>query len=170
MLCDMCKHDPCKAILYKDFIEGELSTLSGSLDNSKKRNHLYRCFVFSEYGTLGCHNRIHIPDCVLAFICSVCPDPQNRYTAHREFNEECNKLDNIDDVDRPNESFKSILPDAVQGSIDFDGGEKFKVSVSFENDVFDIAKVRQFVAESPVEGWQVYFPVICLLMQQLFAP
>jgi hypothetical protein len=151
----MCKHDPCKVIQYKDAIEGELSTLSDSLDNSKKRNHLYRCFVFGEYGALGRHNWIRIPDCVVAFIRSVCPNPQNLYTGHRDVDEEGSEVDNMDDVDRPSESFEPILPDAIQGSIDFDGGEKIKVSVSFENDVFDIAKVREFIAKLPVQGWHV---------------
>ena len=125
---------------------------------AKKRNHLYRCFVFGEYGMLGHHNRIRIPDCVVAFIRSICPDPQNNYTGHHDVDDKGNKIENMDDVDNQNESFESILPEAIQGSINFDGGEKIKVSVSFENDVFDIAKVREFVAESPVEGWQVTFP------------
>jgi hypothetical protein len=30
--------------------------------------------------------------------------------------------------------------------------------MSFENDGFDIAKIREFVAESPVEGRKVSFP------------
>jgi len=106
---------------------------------------------------LGHHNQIYIPDCVVVFIHSVCPEPHNRYTGYRDVDEEGNEIDNMDDVDSPNESFESILPEAIQGSIDFDGGEKIKVSVSFENDAFDIAKVREFVAESPVEGWKVSF-------------
>jgi hypothetical protein len=32
------------------------------------------------------------------------------------------------------------------------------VSVSFENDKFDITKVRDFITQSPVQGWQVTFP------------
>lgn len=36
--------------------------------------------------------------------------------------------------------------------------EKVKVSVSFENNIFDITKARAFVPQSPVKGWQVNFP------------
>ena len=32
------------------------------------------------------------------------------------------------------------------------------MSVLFGNEIFDIVKVGECVAESPVEGWQVIFP------------
>jgi hypothetical protein len=54
----------------------------------------------------------------------------------------------MDDVDNKNESLESVLPEAIENSINFDGGENIKVSVSFENDVIDIAKVTEFVAET----------------------
>ena len=73
-LCHHCNHNPSKAILYKDSLEGKLSCISDSLDNSKKRNHLYlyRYFIMGEHGTLGRHIRICIPDCVVSFIHNIC--------------------------------------------------------------------------------------------------
>ena len=148
MLCSICKHDPCKAILYRDFLTGELSVINDSLSNSKKRNHLYRCFVFGEHGTLGRCNRVRIPECVVAFIRSICPDPENSYTGHRDIDEDGNEC--------YNESFESVLPDSHE-DINFDAGEKAKVCVSFENNQFDITKVREFITQSPVGGWYVTF-------------
>ncbi len=79
------------------YIEGESSTLSGSLNIS--------LFCIGEYGALGHHNQMCIHDCVVTFICIVSLDPQNRYTGHHDVDEEGNKIDNMDDVDSPNESF-----------------------------------------------------------------
>jgi hypothetical protein len=56
MFSPLCNNDPCKALLYKDVLEGELSVLSKSLNNSKKRNHLYCCFSVGEheFSTIMC--------------------------------------------------------------------------------------------------------------------
>jgi len=66
--------------------------LSESLDNRKKCNHLYHCFVFGKYGMLGRCNRICIPVCVVSFIREICPDPHNNYTWHHDFNEDVMKM------------------------------------------------------------------------------
>jgi hypothetical protein len=155
MYCPTCHHNPCKAVLYKDMLEGELSTLLDSLDNSKKRNHLYRCFVFGEHGTLGRRVRIRIPECVVEFIRSICPDPNNNYTGHRDIDEDGTELQV--GFGRTNESFESVLPDSILGDIDFEGGEKVKICVSFDDNTHPIQKVREFVNRSPAQGWTVTF-------------
>ena len=71
---------------------------------------------------LGHDNRICIPDCVVAFISSICPDPQNNYTGYHDVDDEGNIIDNTDDVDNQNESCKSILSEAIHDSIDCGGG------------------------------------------------
>jgi hypothetical protein len=53
MFCSLCHHEPCKAITFRDVLEGELLVLGDSLDESKKRDHLYRTFVRAEHGILG---------------------------------------------------------------------------------------------------------------------
>ena len=62
--------------------------LGNSLDASKKRNHLYCTFVRAEHGILGRGVRVAIPDCVVAFIRTLVPTPDNVYTGHREVDEE----------------------------------------------------------------------------------
>jgi hypothetical protein len=156
MSCSQCNHSPCKAHLYKEALESELISLSESpVDNSKKRNHLYSCFVFSEHGRLGRRHRIRIPECVVSFIRSICPDENNQYTGHRDIDDDDNTAD--DGGMSMNDSFASVLPDDVLGPINFNRGERVKVCVSFENEIFPIEYVRDFVNHSPVEGWQVTF-------------
>ena len=136
-------------------LKGELSTLSDSLDNSKKRNHLYRCFVFGEHGTLGRRVRIRIPECVVEFIRSICPDRNKNYPGHRDIDEDGTELQV--GFGRSNESFESVLPDSILGDIDFEGGEKVKICVSFDDNTHPIQKVREFVNRSPAQGWTVTF-------------
>ena len=119
------------------------------------RNHLYRCFVFGEHGTLGRRVRIRILECIVDFICSICPNSNNLYTGHRDIDEDGTELQ--DAFRRNNESFEAVLPNSVLGYIDFAGGEKVKICVSFENNTYPIQKVREFVNQSPVQGWSVTF-------------
>ena len=69
-----------------------------------------------------------------------------------------------------NKSFESVHPNAINGNINFDGGERVKICVLFENNNFDITNVREFVAQLPVEGWQITFSGDSFTMQHLFAP
>ena len=62
--------------------------LGDLLDESKKRNHLYRTFVRAEHGILGRGVRVAIPDCVVALIRTLVPSPDNIYTGHRDADEE----------------------------------------------------------------------------------
>ena len=136
--------------------------MSGSLPNNTKRKQLYRCFVVGEYGTLGRHNRVRIPECVVTFIRSLCPDSEGVYMGHRDVGDGTG-ANTVEDVcqDIGNESFESILPDgsSINGvtNINFNAGEKVKVCVTFENAIFGIDAVRAFVLESPAYGWQVSF-------------
>ena len=68
MLCSLYNHNPCKAVVYKVILEGELTAINDSLNESKKRNHLYHCFVVAEHGSLGHHVHICIPKYNIAFI------------------------------------------------------------------------------------------------------
>ena len=78
--------------------------------DSTKRKQLYRCFIVGEYGTLGQNNRVHIPQCVVTFIRSLCPDPEGVYMGHPNVGDG-NGVNRVQDVcqDVRNESFESIL-------------------------------------------------------------
>ncbi len=80
MPCPSCHSNPCVLEGHKESLIAELSTLDDSLTESKRRNHLYRVFVLSKYRVLGAGRRVKIPDCVVSFICSICPSPDGRYT------------------------------------------------------------------------------------------
>jgi hypothetical protein len=149
MLCHICAHDPCKHVVYKEMIEGELSTLPDSLGNSKKWNHLYRCFVFNEYGSLGCRNCICIPECVVAFIRVICPDPNNQYT-------NIMMLMMMDSMHVMNHSSWSTW--TLLGPISILLVEREWKCVLHSNIHFCIDKVRSYITQSPVEGWNVTFP------------
>jgi hypothetical protein len=162
MFCSLCENNPCKALLYREGLEGELSVMSDSLPNNTKRKQLYRCYVVGEYGTLGRNNRVRIPECVVTFIRSLCPDPEGVYMGHRDVGDGTG-ANRVQDVceNITNESFESILPDgsSINGvtNTNFDAGEKVKVCVTFENAIFGIDAVRAFVLESPANGWHVSF-------------
>ena len=118
MLCSLCNHDPCKAIVFGQMLEGELSVINVSLDTSKKRNQLYRTFIAAEHGILGHRVHISIPKCEVAFICCLIPSPDNRYTCHHDIDEEGNE------TDQNNESFEEATPDLnINGIIDYASGE-----------------------------------------------
>jgi hypothetical protein len=126
MWCSSCDHSPCKVTLYKDLLESNLRALGDSnYNDSKKRNHLYSCFVFEDEGRVGSLYRHRIPECIVSFILSICPDVYD---------------DNNDDL-------KCIIR--------FNQGEKVKVSVSFENETVPMWHVLDFVKQSPVQGWHV---------------
>jgi len=69
-------------------LERELLVLDDLLDASKKCNHLYCTYVRAEYGILGRHVQIAIPDCIIAFIWTIVPSPDNVYTGNRDIDEE----------------------------------------------------------------------------------
>ena len=77
--------------MFGQMLEGELSVINECLDASKKRNHLYRKFVAAEHGVLGHCVCIRIPECVVAFIRSLVPSPDNRYTGNRDVDENGNE-------------------------------------------------------------------------------
>ena len=79
---------------------------------SHKRNHLYRKFVFGEHGTLGCRVHVCIPECVIAFIHQLCPEPSGSYTGHRDIDDEGEEVPNDD-------SFEGVLPEGHIGALDF---------------------------------------------------
>ena len=91
---------------------------------------------------------------VVAFIHSICPNPNNVYLGHCEIDQDGNEDHGNENN---NESFESVLSHSVHGDINFAGGEKVKIWISFENNKFPIANVREFVSRSPVDGWQVTF-------------
>ena len=126
-------------------LEGELSVINKSLDASKKQNHLYRKFVAAEHGVLRYCICIRIPKCVVAFICGLVPSPANRYTGHRDVDEDGNE------TDPNNESFEDATPDSnTLGKIDYAHGETVKLTVSFDNNQFDIAHIRNFISKLPM--------------------
>ena len=50
-----------------------------------------------------------------------------------------------------------VLPDAVQGGINYTVGEKLKICLTFDNAQSGIGQVMDFVNQSLVVGWQVSF-------------
>ena len=151
MFCHDCNSSPCKAFLYKEGLQAEFNSLSSLLAPSHKRNHLYRKFVVGEHGTLGRHVRVRVPECVIKFIRELCPEPSGTYTGHRDVDSEGEEEVGND------ESFEGVLPQGNLGTINFDGGMKIKVCVSFENTVYPISHIRKFINESNVFGWTVSF-------------
>ena len=83
MRCPSCGRDVCVVFQHKDRLLAELDSVDEALDSSKKRNHLYRSFVASEHGQLGARNRVRIPHCVVAYIRSICPSANGKYTGFR---------------------------------------------------------------------------------------
>ena len=104
---------------------------------------------FGEHRTLGQRNYIHIPECIVTFICSLCPDENNKYTCFRDIDKDGNEA--------PDDSFESSHPDVQGGNINFEAGERVKICMPFDNKNFDISQVQKFIAESPVEGWSMTF-------------
>ncbi len=88
MFCSLYDHEPCQAIAFCKVLEGELFVLDVLLDASKKRNHLFRTYVRAEHGILGRGVCVAIPDCVVAFIRTLVPSPNNVYTGHTDIDTE----------------------------------------------------------------------------------
>jgi len=152
-MCPSC----CAVLTFSCSIESSYHALPNLSSQPLQSgiNHRYRCFVFGEHGTLGRRVRIRIPECVIEFIRSICPDPNNNYTGHRDIDEDGTELQV--GYSRNNESFESVLPDSILGKVDFEGGEKVKICVSFDDNMHPIQKVREFVNKSPAQGWTVTF-------------
>ncbi len=150
MLCHDCNHRPCKALLYKEGLQAEFRLLSSSMSPSHKRNHLYRKYVVGEHGSLGRHVRVRIPECIVNFIRTLCPEPSGVYTGNRDISEDGKEWGN-------DESFEAVLPEHQLGVINFAEGTKVKVCVSFKNSVYPISHVRMFIRECSVPGWVVTF-------------
>ena len=97
--------------------------LSPSMAPSHKRQHLYHKHVVGEHGTLSCHVRVCIPECVVNFICNLCPKPSGVYAGHWDIDE------GGDEELGNDESFEGILPQGQMGVLNFDDGTKVKVCV-----------------------------------------
>jgi hypothetical protein len=63
-------------------MEAEICMLGVSMSNSHKRNYLYHKFFVGEYGTLGHHICVFIPDCMVDFSCGLFPEPNGGYAGH----------------------------------------------------------------------------------------
>jgi len=84
--------------------------MSDSLANNTKRKQLYPCFVVGEYGTQGRNNRVRIPECVMTFIRSLCPEPEAVYVGHHDVGDGTGVI-TVKDVcqDIRNESFDGLI-------------------------------------------------------------
>jgi hypothetical protein len=125
MLCHEWGSNPCKVLLYRQGLIAELASLIISMTPSHKRNHLYRKFVFGEHGTLGRHVCVCIPECVVAFIRQLCPEPSGSYIGHGDIDDKGEEVPNDD-------SFEGVLPEGHIGALDFENGMKVKVCVSLK--------------------------------------
>lgn len=90
-----------------------------------------------------------IPERIVAFICNLFSNPNNQYTDHRDVDDKGNKIDGS------NEFFESVLPDSVQGVINYGAAKKHKKIAMLDNAQFHIDQVRAFFSCLPIEGWQV---------------
>jgi hypothetical protein len=65
--------------------------------------------------------------------------------------------DNIDEegvADVLNGSYEEV-EDQYSNSVDFEGGERVKLSMHFNHPMFSIDYVCNFVLQSPVSGWEI---------------
>ena len=122
MVCSLCNDDPCKLKLHKEALNGKLSLLQDSLDSSKKRNHFYGCYIQAENGMIRHGIHVHIPECVIAFINSICPNDDGTYTWHHD----------IDDGGCD----EDVTSDTNHHNVELQSNKKMKVCVSFKNSQF----------------------------------
>ena len=185
MPCPSCRHATCLLEVHKDALVAELEMLDDSLDHSKKRNHLYRSFITSEYGVLGARRHIQIPDCIISFIRSLCPSPDGSYMGFHEAGHvggvpqqnindgvsvangaQDNKMNNVtmdetivtadNDLDM-NASFADVEEETYAGeSINFSAGEKARLQMHFNYPQYSMEHIRLFIMTSPVtNGWDI---------------
>ena len=136
IICNYCNHTACKAVLYLEGLLRKFHTLKVSMLPNHKCNHLYHNFVVEEHGIFGCHNHVHIPECAVAFIHGLCPEPTGIYIGHRDVDGE---------------------PQGNMGNINFENGKKVKACISFENKVYPITHVHNFINKSNCAAWSVTF-------------
>ena len=178
MHCKGCGQLECVLEAHRDLLLGELSTLDSSLNESKRRNHLYRSFVSAEYGPLGHHNRVKIPDCIVDYIQSICPSPDGAYTGFRDVGDSANATENASSdgtskaaastpksskankrkaEDQSPSAVESEYAAASLNSI-YTGGENIKFNVSFNHPQFTSDHVRKFILRAPhAASWTIEF-------------
>jgi hypothetical protein len=178
MPCKDCGRAECVLEEHKDLLLGELSTLSASIDESKRRNHLYRKFVSAEYGPLGKHNRVKIPDCVVEYICSICPSKDGKYTGFHEVGQSGGAHGGVDGrhtsegvASTPKNSraqhrnTHDQSPSAVESEYAapslnsiYTAGDSIKFNVSFNHPQFSPDHVRNFIMRAPhASSWTIEF-------------
>ena len=157
-VCRDCRCNPCLVLLHQDALTGQLSVLNNSMSSSHKRNVLYRCFVRTEYGVLGRRNLVCIPLCIVKFIRSICPSDDGRYTGHQtvEGGDDVDDDESVED-DTANTSYEKIQEEASPKHVCFDDGEKIRLSLYFRDSQFSAEYVRQFILQSPTDGWQITY-------------
>ena len=178
MRCKGCGQVECVLEAHSDLLLGELLTLDSSISESKRRNHLYRSFVSAEYGPLGKHNRVKIPDCVTEYIRSICPSQDGQYTGFREVGESGNATGGVDgdgslegvastpksskaQKRKPqDESPSAVESEYAAASLNsiYTGGENIKFKVSFNHPQFSTDHVRKFILRAPhASSWTIEF-------------
>jgi hypothetical protein len=178
MRCKGCGQLECVLEAHRDLLSGELSTLDTSLNESKRRNHLYRSFVSAEYGPLGHHNRVKIPDCVVEYIRSICPSPDGSYTGFRDVGDSTSakefestdghsksstatpkskKAKKKNNEDQSPAAVESEYAAASLNSI-YNRGENITFVVSFNHPQFTTEQVRKFIMRAPyAASWTIEF-------------
>ena len=101
---------------------------------------------------------MRIPECVVRFIRSISPSDDGQYTGHRDAEgDDCDDNNTDDDDDLVNSSFQEIEDEASPKIVDFEGGQRIRLSLHFKSSHYNAEQVRQIVLESPIEGWQVSY-------------
>ncbi len=77
MFCLTCHNNSCKACLY---ICLRVSLVHCLILLTAVRREIISIAVFCVHGTLGWRVHIFITECVVSFICSICPNANNIYT------------------------------------------------------------------------------------------
>ena len=54
--------------------------------------------------------------------------------------------------------FENVSPDSNSlGTIDFARGEAIKITITFDNNKFDLAHICNFISKLPMRGWNITF-------------
>ena len=96
---------------------------------------------------------MHIPVCVVRFICSIFPSIEGQYTGHRDADGEgVDDNNNEKEDDLVNISFHEIKEEASPKIVHFEEDQTIHLSLFFKSSQYSAKHVHQIVLESPIEG------------------
>lgn len=80
MIGNHCQSNLCWFLvsLHNEALVSKL-ILSSNMINSQKRKHVYSSFVNAEYGLIGAHNHLKIPECIVTCIHFIYPSDDGNH-------------------------------------------------------------------------------------------